>query len=137
MKWADLLPIILAVITLAGGGGGVWSLLTVGKQKRQLVAQANQLEAQGREQIANTVKTLGAAAADMVEPLQRTLALAEARADTLNAQLQQARAEVGQLRTETERAYEDLRRIRLAVMDPNATIAGLRALVESLGNGRT
>lgn len=137
MKWADLLPIILAVITLAGGGGGVWSLLTVGKQKRQLVAQANQLEAQGREQIANTVKTLGAAAADMVEPLQRTLALAEARADTLNAQLQQARAEVGQLRTETERAYEDLRRIRLAVMDPNATVAGLRALVESLGNGRT
>jgi len=151
VKWVDVLPIILGVLTLLGGGGGIWSLFTVGRQRRQLSAQATALEAQSREALATTVKTLSATAVDLVHPLQRTLKIAEARAEvltakaeTLNAQLQVAQSEVTHLRVEAERgrieaerAYEILRRLRLAIMDPNATIIGLRALVDNITNGRT
>lgn len=132
MRWADLLPVVLAAITLLGGGGGIWSLLTVGRQRRQLSAHATQLEAQSREAIATTVKTLSTTAVDLVAPLQRTLQLAEARGDALNARLQQARSEVAQLRAEAEKAYEDLRRIRMAILDPAATIGQLRAMVTQI-----
>lgn len=118
----ELLPWILGLVGAVGGGTGLYSLLTVGVQKRQLAAQAG-------DTLANTVSKLGEAAASMVEPLQRSLILAESRADTLNAQLQGAKGEVTQLRTEAERAYEDLRRIRQAILEPTATIDGLRALV--------
>lgn len=126
----DLLPWILGLIGAVGGGTGLYSLLTVGVQKRQLAAQAG-------DTLASTVSKLGEAAAALVEPLQRSLILAESRADTLNAQLQGAKGEVAQLRTEAERAYEDLRRIRQAILDPTATIDALRELVRrGPSNGR-
>jgi predicted nucleic acid-binding Zn-ribbon protein len=126
MTW---LTLVLTAVTALGGGAGLVALLTVRAQRRNINAKADQT-------LAATIKTLGTAAADMVEPLQHALDAAETRADTLGAQLRKLRTEVEQVREEAEAALAELRRLRRAILDPTATIKKLRAMVQPRDNGQ-
>ena len=115
------LPIVLAALTAIGGAAGFVSLLTVRATRRSINAQADQ-------SLATTVKTLGDAAADLVEPLQRRaditekkLLSAERRCDELDRKLRSARHEADELAT-------TLRRLISAIHDPVATVDPAAAL---------
>jgi hypothetical protein len=118
MTW---LTFALAALTALGGAAGFVSLLTIRATRRSINAQADQ-------SLASTVKTLGDAAADLVEPLQRRaditekkLVAAERRCDELDRKLRSARREADELAT-------TLRRLISVIHDPAANVDPAAAL---------
>jgi polyhydroxyalkanoate synthesis regulator phasin len=104
------LQILLAAMTLAGAGGGIYSAATVKAQKAKLTAEAETLKA--RKDI-----DLTAAARELVDPLrervreleaevrdlraeQRTLRAASDEADVLRARLVRRELEIDELRAQ-------------------------------------
>ena len=53
------------------------------------------------------------------------------------AQVEEYGRRVDQLTREAERAYGELRRLRMAILDPGATLERLREMADPPGNGRS
>ncbi len=116
------LTALLAALGTLGSLGGLGSLLTVRATRRRIVAESQQIKASADESIAGTVKVLLGGAADLVQPLQRQLDQAEARADRLDTRLAQARRDAEELSVR-------LHRLVAAIRDPYITLDRLRAIV--------
>jgi chromosome segregation ATPase len=121
------LTVVLTVVTGLGGGAGLVALLTVRAQRRSINAQADQT-------LASTVRTLGDAAAELVEPLrrrvdstERKLVAAEKRCDELDRKLRGARREADELAISLGRLIAAIHD-PVAAADPAAALERLRAM---------
>lgn len=72
----DWTPIILALIALVGGGGGIYSALTVGATRRKMIAEAASINA-------NTTTVLGKSAVELLTPLRERIRELEAEVEEL------------------------------------------------------
>ncbi|MBN6037486.1 hypothetical protein [Amycolatopsis sp. 195334CR] len=95
--WVTILVAVLSVF----GGGTLGSLLSVRRVGRKIAAETEQSRA-------DAVTVIAEAAKGMVEPLAKSLKVAEERADRLNNKLMLAEAEVQELRGQVERLTKDV-----------------------------
>ena len=128
MTW---LTVALAGLTALGGGSGLWAALTVGATRRKITAEADEANA-------GAVRTIIGGATDSVKLLRQLLDDAEVRVERVNAELRLARAQVDELSREAEHAFGEVRRLRMAILEPGTTLEQLRAMVDPppLSSGR-
>ncbi len=108
-------PIILALLALLGGGGGVYSALTVGATRRKMVAEAAQVQA-------NTTTVLGGFAVDvLLKPLRERIAELEVEVDELRGRVR-----------ESFRREEEVERLRIKLDESELENARLRGVVATL-----
>lgn len=119
---------VIGAVAVVGGGAGVWSLLTLGATKRKLVAEAESLNAA-------TVSSLSKSALELMEPLRARVHELEAEAREARKEASEAREEISTLRTTVADLTAVLRAWRTAIIDPNANVEALRAMVAT-ENGR-
>lgn len=116
----DWTPIILALLALLGGGGGIYSELTVGATRRKMVAEASQVQA-------NTTTLLGGFAVDvLLKPLRE--------------RIQELEEEVEELRRRVREAYEaqeEIERLRALIRRYEDEIRTLKATVAALTTAPT
>lgn len=127
-------PIVLAIIgalATVGAGTGVYQLLTVRATKAKLIADAKLSEA-------NTAALLSQSAREWLQSMEQRLHQAEAEADAARRSAQAAAAEttaalgqVRQLRAELADLTSIVRRVRAAILAPDASLERLRMLVTS------
>lgn len=111
----DWTPIILGLLALLGGGGGLYSALTVGATRRKMVAEAAQVQA-------NTTTLLGGFAVDvLLKPLRERIAELEQEVDELRRRVR-----------DSYRREEELERLRAQIADLEQEIARLRETVVAL-----
>lgn len=96
-----LVTLLVALIGLAGGGGGIWAALTIGTAKRKMLAEAKATEA-------GTVTVLTKAAVDLVEPLQERIRELEGESRELRKELRGARGEIRQLTADIAQLRKEL-----------------------------
>lgn len=94
--------VVLAVLALLGGGGGVYSMATVGATKRKMLADTEATKA-------GTVAVLGKAAVELLEPLR--------------TRVRELETDVDQLRQRVRRLNEDLdtRDQRIGVLEATSS----------------
>lgn len=111
----DWSPVILAAIALVGGGGGLYSALTVGATRRKIVAEAAQVQA-------NTTTVLGGFAVDvLLKPLRERIAELEQEVDELRLRVRQAY----EAQDEIERLRRQIQRYELEIAQLRQTVAAL------------
>ncbi|GIG92495.1 hypothetical protein [Plantactinospora endophytica] len=109
------IQILLSAIGILGGGGGVASVAAVLLQRRRFRADAADV-------LTDTALTL-------VQPLKVRVAELEAETIVARQQVEKASREVSELRTAVGEATMMIRRWRMAILAPNATIGQIRSLV--------
>ena len=113
----DWTPIILALLALLGGGGGIYSALTVGATRRKMVAEAAQVQA-------NTTTVLGGFAVDvLLKPLRERITELEAEVEELRQRVREAYAaqeEIDRLRRKIRRYEDEIAELKLTVAALNA-----------------
>jgi hypothetical protein len=111
----DWTPIILAILALAGGGGGLYSALTVGATRRKMVAEAAQVQA-------NTTTVLGGFAVDvLLKPLRERIQELEEEVEGLRQRVRQAY----EAQEEIERLRALIRRYEDEIVQLKRTVAAL------------
>lgn len=120
VNWAQAAQQGLSVLTTTGVAGligkGVFDRI---KSKQRAVEGREKRRAEAADVLTDTALTL-------VEPLKRELA--EVRAEATDLRLQVHKAV-----TEAESAIHELRRLKLAILDPASTLGALRDLVSRHG----
>lgn len=118
----DWTPIILALIAVIGGGGGIWSALTIKATRRKLVADAEAVNA-------NTTTVLGGFAVDvLLKPLRERIAELEQEVDELRRRVRESfrrEEELDRLRSQIAEAEAEIGRLRATVAALRATVAGI------------
>lgn len=108
----DWTPIILAVLALLGGGGGIYSALTVGATRRKMVAEASQVQA-------NTTTLLGGFAVDvLLKPLRERIHELEEEVEDLRRRVREAyeaQEEIERLRALIRRYEDEIRQLKATV----------------------
>lgn len=108
-------PIIVSVIALLGGGGGLYSALTVGATRRKMIAESAQVQA-------NTTTVLGGFAVDvLLKPLRERIAELELEVEALRRRVREAYA-----------VQDELEQLRAQIRRYEAELATLRATVAAL-----
>ena len=111
----DWTPLVLGLLALLGGGGGIYSALTVGATRRKMVAEAAQVQA-------NTTTVLGGFAVDvLLKPLRERIAELEKEVDELRRRVR-----------ESFRREEELERLRAQLAEAELEMARLRTTVSTL-----
>lgn len=85
----EWLPIILALIGIVGGGGGIYSALTVGATRRKMIAESEGITA-------NTMTVLGRSAVELLEPLRLRVKELEAEVESLRSRVRDLTAELSE-----------------------------------------
>jgi hypothetical protein len=116
MNWLMVISTVLASVL---GGGGVAAIITAFSRRR-----VSKVEAADRLN-ESTLEWAAAVKADA----------ADARRETADARREMAemRLEMSTVRREAEALAQDLRRLRLAILDPFATLDQLRSMVAGGG----
>jgi len=124
------LTIAMGVLTLLGGGGGLYALLTLGATRRKILAEATSIKAGADETVADAAKVLIGGAADLVEPLKRELR-------EVRVELAAVRREADMLERKAGHLDRTLTRLAAMIHDPYMSMDRLRAMVPegSGGNG--
>lgn len=102
------LVIVLAVIAMAGGGGGLYGALTVGSARRKMTAESDGITAA-------TIALLGKSAVEMLDPLLARVHELEAEVDSLHTKVRALRAELSEREhtiAEMDRTIRQLRQRR-------------------------
>lgn len=116
MNW----PIILAsAVALLGGGGGLWSALTIGSQRRKLAAETAAIHTESALKLVGAVRTDAEGA--RVEAAEARREAAEARREATDT-----RRHVTAIRTEVMELGTALSKLVLMIHDPKMTIERLR-----------
>lgn len=115
--WATVLVSIAGSILAAGGVG---------------VAIANGLFRRPVTKV-EAATLLSDAALELVEAVKADSAGARHDAREARLEAHQARVEMAEVKRQAEALAQDLRRLRLAILDPYATLDRLRAMVEPAG----
>jgi predicted RNase H-like nuclease (RuvC/YqgF family) len=128
----ELTTIILGLIGLAGGGGGIWSVINLRATKAKMIADAQQTQA-------NTATALGSFAVEvLLDPLKKRIGELEAEVAKLYLQVREAReaeAEVDRLKRKNTIADETIAELSRRIQAYEAQIAQLKAVIETLRGG--
>jgi hypothetical protein len=126
----DWVATVTSAFAAVGGAGGITAAVLVFSQRRKLKAEA--------------ADVIADSAVGLLAPYREELArlradVVEARAETAEARIEarDARREMSRARDEAQEIADTLRRWRMAIMRPSATIEELRAMVGSYGTNGT
>lgn len=109
-------PIVLALVAVLGGGGGVWSALTLRATRQKLIAEAGKTQA-------DTATALGTFAVEVfLNPLKTRVKELEEEVDQLRQRVREAR----EAEEEVDRLKRRLREAEAQIQILNATISTLR-----------
>lgn len=106
-------PIVLALVALLGGGGGIWSALTLRATRQKLIAEAGKTQA-------DTATALGTFAVEVfLDPLKTRVRELEAEVEALRSKVREAR----EAEEEVDRLKRRLREAELQIETLKSTIA--------------
>lgn len=114
----DLMPVVLALIGLVGGGGGIWSVVNLKATRQKMLAEA------GKTNV-DAVTALGNLAIDVF-------------LDPLKTRVKELEAEVGQLRQQVREARDaeaEVDRLKRKIAAKDDEIAALQATIVALRGG--
>lgn len=113
---------IVELVTAVGGTSWLVSLVTVRASKRKILAEAGRTDADAAEKIKKS-------ALDLVAEMESDAKDARAEVRGLRADVRKLEEQLGEAITEGREAINELRRLKAAILDPQATLGGLRDLV--------
>jgi|SRR5579859_54941 len=113
---------IVAVVTAAGGVGWLASLVTVRASKRRILAQAGKTNA-------DAAATIQKSALELVAEFEEDAKSARTEMRTMRADMRSMEGQLTEALQVGREAVDELRRLKSAILDPQATLGGLRDLV--------
>lgn len=127
---------IVALATAILGASWLASLLTVRASKRKILAEAGRTDADARKADADAADRIKKSALDLVAEMESDAKEARAEVRGLRADVRKLEEQLGAAIAEGREAVNELRRLKSAILDPNATVGGLQDLVtRSARNG--
>jgi seryl-tRNA synthetase len=113
---------LAALVTAAGAVGWLASLITIKATRRKILSEAGRTDADAAEKIKKS-------ALDLVAEMESDAKDARAEVRGLRSDVRKLELQLGEALAEGREAINDLRRLKSAILDPQATVGALRDLV--------
>ncbi len=111
-----------ALLTAAGGVGWLASLITIRASRRKILADAGKTDA-------DAAQTIQKSALELVAEFEADAKEARAEVKAMRVDMRKLEAQLGEALAEGRAAIQEYRRLKTAILDPQATVGGLRDLV--------
>jgi uncharacterized coiled-coil DUF342 family protein len=134
---AGLIGQLVALATAVLSASWLASLLTVRASKRKILSEAGRTDADARKADADAADRIKKSALDLVAEMEADAKEARAEVRGLRADVRKLEEQLGAAIAEGREAINELRRLKTAILDPQATLGGLRDLVTGASRNGT